>query len=145
MKVLFLTLLLGLVCAAQEKEAEPSASAVSGMVWSRRRSWGCVCVSLLWFCYVDPWAACLPPPQYCSIHWLYTCSISCLYRLYCILIDACIFPSLVAQKEDQPNSCWRSCIWHQRFALSEMSPFLLLLWLQFLHYFINPALFSAVW
>ena len=54
MKVLFLTLLLGLVCATQEKEAEQSFSEVPGKLCSGRRSWVCVCVYTFWFCYVDP-------------------------------------------------------------------------------------------
>ena len=44
MKTVLLTLLLGLVCAGQEEEAEQSVSEVPGMVWSGRRSWVCVCI-----------------------------------------------------------------------------------------------------
>ena len=48
MKVLYLALLLGLLCSAQEEEAEQSVSEVPGMVSSGRRSW--VCVSVCSFC-----------------------------------------------------------------------------------------------
>ena len=60
MKVVFLTLLLGLVCAAQEEDAAKSSSIseVAGMIWSGTREEVvyvrvCVCVYFLWVCYVD--------------------------------------------------------------------------------------------
>lgn len=48
MKVLVLSLLLGLVCNAQEADDQKALSQVPGMFWPGRRSWGvkgfCVCV-----------------------------------------------------------------------------------------------------
>ena len=62
MKVVFLTLLLGLVCVAQEEEAEQSVSEVPRSFWSGRRSsecWGvCVCVCVYFvvlFCGSISW------------------------------------------------------------------------------------------
>ena len=70
----------------------------------------------------------LPPSQHWPTYWLYTCSVSCLSHLYCVLVASFAFISaLVIEKEDQPNSCW---IQGPAFdiraqALSEMSQLLL--------------------
>ena len=84
-KVLFLALLLGLVCAAQEEEAEQSLSEVPGMVWFGR-SFVCVCVCVCAFCDFVMWIHKLnrlPPTQLFSISWLYTSSIWSLQLLCC--------------------------------------------------------------
>ena len=96
MKVVLLTLLLGLVCAAQEEEAELSASKVPGMVWPGRRSCVCVCVCVC----VCPFYGFviwifkpihLPSTQHCSVNSLYTCSLWRLYHLNYVLIDSDAF------------------------------------------------------
>ena len=43
MKAVFLTLLLGLVCAAQEAPAQPESPEVPKFCWCERRSWFCEC------------------------------------------------------------------------------------------------------
>ena len=58
MKVVFLTLLLGLICAAQEEDAEKSVSEVAGMVWSGRRS--CVCTLSGFVTLIHKQVVCLP-------------------------------------------------------------------------------------
>lgn len=83
-EVLFLTLLLGVVCAARKRSwAKSLRGTRDGLIWEGALGvWICVSVPL-WFCYADPRRSLLPSTQYCSINWLQTCSISSLYHLYC--------------------------------------------------------------
>ena len=102
----------------------------------------CVCVSLLWFCYVAPSETCIPPTApFTGSRPVPLVSAS---SLLCINWLLSIFPALLTWKEDQSNSGWSSCIWHQRsnslrnvlipsFTLTSV-----------LHYSMNPALFSPV-
>ena len=65
---------------------------------------GCVCVfslGLLW------WSISKFCPSSAALVRLLGLYLFCWgYHIYCVLIDSCIFPALVTEKEDQPNSWW---------------------------------------
>ena len=147
MKVVFLTVLLGLVCATQEDETVRSASKVPGTVWSGRRSCVCVCVCVC-VCTVFLGFLCWSISKLCPSHatllHLLALYLFCLvYHLSCVLTDLCIFTALVTEKEDQPTAVGFEILdLTSEINLSQKC--LLLLWLQLLPYFINSALFSQV-
>ena len=110
MKVVFLTLLLGLVCAAQEEDTAESASKVAGMVWSGRRS--CVCV-----CALSLGLLCSSISKSCASHATLLHSLAlyllCLvYALCCLLIDSYIFYCSCNRERGSENDCW---IWGLAF------------------------------
>ena len=155
MKVLFLTLLLCVVCAAQEEEAEQSVSEVPGMADLAGGLGVCVCLCVCVCVCVSPFGSFLmwihkpihlPSTQHYSISWLYTCSIWSASPLVCTKWLSWIFPTLVTEKEDQPNSCWSACIWHQNLSsLRNVSiPSFPLTSFICVHYFTHPALSSQV-
>ena len=108
MKVVFLTVLLGLVCATQEDETVRSASKVPGTVWSGRRSCVCVCVCVcvcIVFLGFLCWSISKLCPSHATLLHLLALYLFCLvYHLSCVLTDLCIFTALVTEKEDQKTS-----------------------------------------
>ena len=127
-KVLFLTLLLGVVSATQEEEAEQSLSEVPGMVLSGRRYWAvCVCVCV---CMCVPFVVVLygSMSQNISLQF-YTCSISSLHHLLNLTLMNFSYSYNRERISQTDVGVLASDIRVQ--ALSEMSQFLLFLWLHF--------------
>ena len=151
MKVLLLTLLLGLVCSAQEEEAEQSASEVPGMVWPGRRPCVCVCVCVC-VCSFCRFLMCTHK-QAASFQ-LNTAPFAgltpVLFHLYIISIMYSLairhFSCSCNRGRGSAHLLlgWVSSMWCQRPSSPEMHALLLWLRLQLHVIFINRALFSQV-
>lgn len=103
MKAVFLTLLLGLVCAGQEAPAQPEASEVPKFCWSGRRSWFCECVCVFASekesCSHE-WPACVRQYIYTHTLW-YTCLQEHNTTLYLPALWNFFFPSYLSVCEGE--------------------------------------------
>ena len=135
----------GLCCPRRGSSAKPLRGARDGLIWEQVLG---MCVFLLWFCYVDPWAE--PSPSISALLHLMALYLFCFMSVSSLLCIGCLFCIYFWSSNRERGSAKqlldsRSCIWHQSSgSLRNVSiaPFTLI---SLLLYFINPTLSSPFW
>ena len=110
MKVLVLSLLLGLVCNAQEADDQKGLSQVPGMLWPGRRSWGVggCCVCMCPFCGFFMWIhkpSHLPPAPSLHLLAVYLSYWVSVLSLLCIRCDSHIYQGFLDSSVGKEPTC----------------------------------------